>query len=431
MVMNEVVSLTNSDEIVAVAFCGSETEACTSLKVLSDHKLVKEVIPIYDCTVGTDTILEDLHKCERSIIAELVSGTKRAGKLSMLVLDSGASKELHQIANSVFETYSHRGKFLEEHSVAMTTWLSPRSSEEPYRLEFLDRYRKQIHHDPVRMGEFELVPSSSSSKISYGFGVVSTNDPDANGAFHNLERKLNKRLKGTSSSAKVQLRNLRGGLYEYVEPHDHNPKKFTQADYDQTWAQKHFDGQKPLAVQSVFQYDATLEGFLTASVVENVLRGATKMKNAKIELHKYLVGDGAVYFWVGKENNKIAVWDGKDRLSVNFFGVSSVAESEAVNFDIKFQDLTMNTMSLVSVDIQPRGLGGVVNLKKDLDPIDKQSIVLGNSNDQEEGERRRQQMLEDEEEDEDEDYVDTDIEIDEEIEEDDEDSSGHKTGDEL
>merc|ERR1712161_178396 len=105
--------------------------------------------------------------------------------------------------NSIFDTCANRGVLLHTHSIAVT-WSSSSSSslpttkeKEPWRREFLERYRKQIHHDPVKLGEFVIYSSEdgdekgsiskssslSSSSSSCVLRVVSTHNVNVNYEF--------------------------------------------------------------------------------------------------------------------------------------------------------------------------------------------------------------------------------------------------------
>ena len=53
----------------------------------------------------------------------------------------------------------------------------------------------------------------------------------------------------------VALRNMRGGMFQYKDPSNHNPKEFFAREYDQSAGEEHFEKQVPLAVQTVLQYE--------------------------------------------------------------------------------------------------------------------------------------------------------------------------------
>ena len=385
MAIEEIVSLALAQQdAVAAVFCGIESESCISRDVLKDHKLVTEVIPLYDCASTGDDDTKQLYACERNIIAELKAKLSSNKKLHMFVLDSNASQKMHQIANSIFDTHENREDFLHSHSIAVA--LSGKdcidSSNEPWRKEFLDRYRKQIHHDPVSLGEF-IIFSGGNENHAYWFGVVSTNDPGIHVIFDSFEKKLQGRLR---DDARVELRNIHGGLYNYVE--DQDLPTYSEDNYDKTLAEEHFEHQIPLARQSIFQYEATdelkeltsqgqgmnwnfVEKLIYGSAISNYEGVIVDPSKRMMFLHP--VGHGCVVLMVGETFNIITVWDGRDHMSINFFDVSSTSTSLANKFDEKLRELS--PFLSVAIDAQPRGLGRVVNFPEDIVMIDREKTA--------------------------------------------------------
>lgn len=389
MAIEEIVSLALAQDAVAAVFCGSESDSCISLDVLKDHKLVKEAIPLYDCASAGDDNTKQLYACERKIIAELKAKLS-SDKLHMFVLDSNASQKMHQIANSIFDTHENRAAFLHSHSIAVA-WSSNDvdSSNEPWRWEFLDRYRKQIHHDPVKLGEF-MILSGGNENHAYRFGLVSTNDPGINVIFDSFEKQLQDRLRG---DARVELRNIHGGLYNYDEGHDF--PSFSEENYDKTLAEEHFENQIPLARQSIFQYEATDQlKELTSqgqgmnwNFVEKLIYGSAISNNegpivdpSKQMMFLHPVGHGCVVLMVGETFNIITVWDGRDHLIINIFDFSSTSLAE--KFDQRLRELS--PFLSVAIDSQPRGLGRVVNFPEDIVMIDREKMEDDDEADDEE-----------------------------------------------
>ena len=372
IVMEEVVALTNSLEVVAAVFCGSKGDPCTSFDVLKNHKMVKEVIPIYDCASGGTA--EELYECEHSILGNLISktGSRQKKRLHVLALDGGASQELHQIANSIFDSHKNRHLFLRYHSVVAT--FPSKLEKEPWRREFLDRFRKQIHHDPVKLGEFEI-------DENYWFGVVSTNDKQVVTKFDLLQETLQERL-----SASVQLRNMHGGLYRYTGEAPYEGPQFREKDYDKTVAEGHFQAQVPLAIQTIMQYEgnddmkeqAAQGNTMDCNFVEKLVYGSAMseglLSDDKQTLFRYPIGDGCIVMMLGDSFNIVSVWDGKVHLDVNLFAASAGEESTASStaFDEKLRGFA--PFVGIATDTQPRGLGRVVNFAGDLVTMDRLEI---------------------------------------------------------
>eukprot|EP00531_Pseudo-nitzschia_arenysensis_P017021 CAMPEP_0116118602 /NCGR_PEP_ID=MMETSP0329-20121206/2191_1 /TAXON_ID=697910 /ORGANISM="Pseudo-nitzschia arenysensis, Strain B593" /LENGTH=1298 /DNA_ID=CAMNT_0003612239 /DNA_START=43 /DNA_END=3939 /DNA_ORIENTATION=+ len=374
VILEEVFRPTNSDEAIVAIFCGKEGDSCSSFDLLKMHDGVKEAVPIYDCAAGKTT--EDANLCEQSIVESLRSRGKRK-RLHMLVFDGGASQEMHQIAHSIFDTYENRELLLMKHTFAVT-WPS-KLGETPWRREFLDRFRKQVHHDPVRMGEFEII----SNGEKYSFGVVSTNDATAAQKFDLFEESLQSRLAG---DATVQLRNMHGGLYKYTGEEPHVGEEFREKHYDKTVAEAHFREQVPLAVQTILQYEGndqmkeqSSQGIgMDCNFVEKLVYGSAMGQGLledpeKQMLYRYNVGDGCVVMMLGEAFNIVSVWDGKVHLDVNFFAESSgESTASSSSFDEKLRGFS--PFVEIGTDTQPRGLGRVVNFAGDLVTVDRMEL---------------------------------------------------------
>ncbi len=376
--IEELLSFASSQNLVVAVVCGNESDVCTSLDVMKNHKMVKEIIPIVDCTSSAVDNLQSLYSCEQSIIKELSSNLDDRKKLNMLVLDSSASQQMHQIVNSIFDTHGNREAFLRWHNVVVT-W-SSKDTAEPWRIEFLDRYRKQIHHDPVKMGDFEIV----SGDESYTFGLVSTNDSNIAEKLEVFRNSLESRL---PDGTKVALRNMHGGLFKYIE--SSSQVEFFARQYNQTVGEIHFEQQVPLAVQTVLQYEgnkqmkeqASQGNNMQCNFAEKLVYGSTMKEgllddSTKQTLFQYTVGDGCVVLMIGKAFNAISVWDGKVNLDLNFFAVSTGEKTPSAAYvDKALRELA--PFVNVATDAQPRGLGGIVNLAEDLVSIDRASIAAG------------------------------------------------------
>jgi hypothetical protein len=419
--VEEVVSLTMIEDSIVVVVCGNENESgsCTSLTVLKDHDRVKEVIPIYECptlskdgniSIGNNSNEEDtkeIYACEIQIIEELKTKLE-SNKLHMLVLDGAASYKMHQIFNSILDTHENRERFLQPHSIAVT-WSNSEDDDddsfsssspkkmEPWRREFLERYRKQIHHDPVKLGEIVIRSKGGEGEgrdKSYGLRVVSTNNVDANYEFDKLEKRIQNRLTVTVPSVNVELRKIHGGLYNFVEKGKHEPKVFYQKDYNNTHADEHFKSQVILGRQYIFQYETNPEvknlkdnslKISSLNEVEQIVYGAMiSRSDGLIDLEsqeevtklRYPVGDGGVSLISSGRFNVIVVWDGRDHVDVNLFVFEDLASAGTLKDKVAFRlkdkvNLRIQQFSVlkdVAIDIQPRGIGRVVNFPEDMVP---------------------------------------------------------------
>jgi len=387
-------ALSDDDDAVAVVvFCGSKNDGpCGSREVLEKDDRIGTVIALFDCSGGADfgpsINREDAFDCERDVLQRLSAGlsaskTKKK-KLGMIVLDAGASRGMHAIANSVFDTHENRRRFLGDDSQVLAVAFGP--TEDPWRLEFLDRFRKQVHHDPVKLADYAVFggESASAAAASYRFGVVSTRDPGANAGFGSLEKRLRARL---PEGVGVELREIRGGLYRY-EP-EQTARAFTQMDYDTTRAEERVAAQIPLARQVVVQLEAPEDGgggffggLLDLDTAEKLvhavldLEGIIDRGGGAPESGRYPVGDGCVYLVAGKSFDAVTVWDGGNRLTVNLLGASPEFLSKptaGVDVDNRFRLMGFEGIAL---DSQPRGIGSVSGLPEDLAIIDRDKLAL-------------------------------------------------------
>jgi len=391
--IEETVFLTGTDSVIAAVFCGDESESCTSFDALKRHEGIKDAIPFYGCPSSSNGSTE-MFACERKTIEALVSKLGGAKKLNMFVIDGNASHETYQIVNSIFDTHDHRELFLGDHSIAVTWSNDDASSEKghPWARQFLDRYRKQIHHDPVKLGEYEILAPGGKK---FGLGVVSTKDHDANQKFASLEKRIQSRLAAETSApdATIKLRKIHGGLYNYVGPGNYNPKRFSQKDYDNTLAKDHFAAQIPLARQTIFQYETKpeakqrnfydpdylglsipyLEKVLYASLAseQNGLLDPTETSFASVKKHKITVGDGCVFVFSGDNFDLIAVWDGREHLDINFFAFGDLLSATRVETNFGSSIQQVSTLETIAMDTQPRGMGRVVNFPEDFIEINR------------------------------------------------------------
>lgn len=362
----EIVSVTLSDAVVAIVFCGLEDTDCPVLNGLKSKEEVKTLIPIDECKGLEEGSVEDAFACEKAILDTMKSAIQQNGvKFNLVALDGGASYKTHQVVSSIFDSEMHRDLFLDYHSVAMT-W-SPDLKGETWRREFLDRFRKQIHHDPVARAEIVFQAGGKSFEL----GVVSTKNRRANYAFEKLERGLKERL--SSSGANIELRWIHGGLFNYIE--DFQVKEFKQEDYDSKPGREQFATQVPLGSQYIYQVtpaeeeedndeELTLRMFKIAEYLDAAL-GAIKIK--KVTTKQFTgFGDGGVILAASPMANVIVVWDGRDHIDVNLF-MYSESTDKVKRFIDTFVKAARNLLTVSLRDDQPRGIGGVVNFPSDIE----------------------------------------------------------------
>jgi hypothetical protein len=363
----EVVPVSLAKDITAVVVCGKKGDDCTGMTVLKKHKNVKQVIPIYQCPDLDDSAeVQKLFACEVNVVKDLETALGKAGRIHLIVMDEAASYEMFQIMNSILSKEAHLINLLHQHSVA-ATWSSD-NTKDAWRREFLDRFRKQIHHDPVSRAEIWFQAGGKA----YELGLVSSNNTKANYEYESLETRLKKRL--SDSGAHIELRKIHGGLYNFKS--NFRPRVFKHEDYDSKPGREQFANQVPLGRQNIFQLvkadnveedlDLTLPDiydFLTYA-----MRSVFRIPPSTTRQY-YDVGDGGVILVLAPIGSIILVWDGREHIDINLF-----TDEEWPGLPEKFMGAFLHVserkMQVALRDDQPRGTGKVINFPSDMADLD-------------------------------------------------------------
>jgi len=358
--MEEVVPLTLAHDITAAVVCGKEGEECPSLKALSDHSDVKNVIPIHECLgLEGSSEIENFIACEVKILSDLKKSLQgSSSKLHLLVLDGSASYVMHQILNSIAVSDINQGSLFHYHSI-IVTWSSDLTTE-TWRREFLDRLRKTVEYDPAVRAEIVFQAGGKS----YEMGIFSSDNENPSYDLEKFERRVQDRLPG----ANVELRNIHGALYRFID--DYNPTEFKQEDYDSAPGREQYAKQAPLGRQTIIQFVRSEEEEGVLKLKLNKIFGFVMeaLKEVGMEMtivRKYTVGDGGVILGLSPIGNVIVVWDGREHIDVNLFTFSQSVE--LVNtFKTAFQKSCDDKLVVGLRDDQPRGVGRVVNFLNDM-----------------------------------------------------------------
>jgi spermidine synthase len=359
----ELVPLTLSNGITAAVICGPEERKCTSLDVLKKHKNVKNLIPIYDCPGLEEGPVEEAYACEVKILNTLLQDIKNYGaRLHLFFFDGSASYKMHQIFSSIMDEEEYREMLLNPHSIGAT--FSPDLKSQTWRREFLDRFRKQVHDDPVSRAEIVLQANGKAFEL----GVVSTNNKDANYAYEKLEKSLRDHL--SDSKAHVELRKIHGGLFNYID--DFKTKEFRHDDYDNGPGLEQFGKQMPLGSQTIYQLvrSENVEGDITLSLslIKQYLEVSSKSIQLKLDAMKEFtnVGNGGILLSISSEGNIVVAWDGREHIDINFFMFKEEKERMKKLVD-SFLESTQNQLSVGLQDDQPRGTNRVINFMSDIE----------------------------------------------------------------
>eukprot|EP00537_Pseudo-nitzschia_pungens_P010078 CAMPEP_0172391918 /NCGR_PEP_ID=MMETSP1061-20121228/8205_1 /TAXON_ID=37318 /ORGANISM="Pseudo-nitzschia pungens, Strain cf. pungens" /LENGTH=1472 /DNA_ID=CAMNT_0013122659 /DNA_START=216 /DNA_END=4634 /DNA_ORIENTATION=+ len=414
--VGESVELTGTKQAIAIVFCGTESSGCVALNTLGQHESVAEVIPLYGCgdSDSDNESTEDLYACERGFVQTLRArfgrnkkrGNKptkgRTKKANMVVIDANAPPAAYRIANSLLSGRDERESFFSLHSIAVAFSGSSPSNTGAWGQEFLDRYRKHVHHDPVKLGRFEISYGDDNSN-TLELGIVSTQNSNANYEFEALETRLEQKLNDdtkTTEKASVRLRTIHGGLYQYQ--HHYQPQRFSQKDYKNSGRSKSRSrsrSQTPLARQTVFRYwidplvkehnffdgdrlglsikylEKLLYGTLSAGTGLGLIDPNTDENSPSYTKHTIPVGDGCVLAVTGTNFQVVATWNGRERLDVNLFARGAfLLHAPQLPKDWNDTIRKHSALAAVAIDTQPRGVGGVIYFPEDLVIMDRAEL---------------------------------------------------------
>mmetsp|Transcript_11670 Transcript_11670/g.24673 ORF Transcript_11670/g.24673 Transcript_11670/m.24673 type:complete len:1268 (-) Transcript_11670:237-4040(-) len=355
-------TLSMAKGITAVAVCGKEGEECVAYDVLKKNSSIKSVTPIYDCLNSGD------YKCETNVLEILARQAlaKTSGKgINLLVMDGLASFGMHQVMSSILGEDETRRSLFQMHNI-VATWTT--DSNDTFRREFLDRYRKQVHVEPASRAEIIFQAEGKT----YEYGVVSSNNKKVAYDYEKMESRIKDRL--TSSGVKVELRNIHGALFRYNPNWD--PTTFEHEDYDSKPGREQFKDQKPLGRQNIYQFVKATSveeaSDLSMAKIDAYLSDALKAVQMEPSLSRQYedVGDGGVILALSPSGYVTLVWDGREHITVNFLTIE-----ENIGAPEKFVDVFLNSsehkLQVGLRDDQPRGINHVINFPSDMVPTQR------------------------------------------------------------
>ena len=356
-VMDESLNMVLSKDIVAAVFCGVKDEPCNSLDVLSKNKNVREVIVIWTCpgiekAPFLDDSLTPMFMCEMETAKMLRNSAAKNGKFGAVVVDPSANIGMVQILERLMRNERNRRRLFMTHVAFFVPMVD---MSEKRRRNFLEKSRSfLLEYDTV--GRAEVVLKSIGDSIE--MGVLTTNDPHFFVRVLNVTDAIENR---TGLESDIPM--IKGQPMKWQ---DYKPREYLPEDYDPRPGEEQFANQRPLGHQMIVQMklgerkDAE-KGDITASIknaLEKSLKGFTKM-----EMNAYEdMGTGVVVIGLAPEGSVVAVFDGKSRLTVDLFAYD---ENGAVSFVDDFLKNLPRAKVLLR-DVQPRGVGRVVNVLKDL-----------------------------------------------------------------
>jgi hypothetical protein len=315
--------------------------------------------------------LTKMFACEKAMITQL-HDTMEADDLyfDVFAVDSSSLYEMSQIFNSIWNIPKYRQWYIaQERNLFIGISFNP---DNGFRRNFLDRYRKDVRHDPAARAEFIAQFDASSSRIE--IGVVSVGDDLIFQSLADTEHKIKNRLVGRHGEINFELGRIHGAQWNFRE--NLEPREFSHDDYDGQPGKVQFSQQKPLGRETMFQLirnPIINKGLVTMPSLEALglklgsclsKLGFTNTKSMTFDS----VGDGGLIVSVSNEGSALLTWDGRDHVDINLFGVGFRAggEEQADSFISSFVDSVEEHLVVALRDDYPRGIGRVVNFPSDL-----------------------------------------------------------------
>jgi spermidine synthase len=347
----ESLNLVHSDEIKAGVLCGTE-DNCLAADLLGKKDSIRKVVKVSTCPGIDMADAAKMYECEiatESAVKEALGNTK----LDLFVIDGSVPYAMLQIMNSILSVGENRKAWIEDDNVFMA-WST---TEEEAPRNFLDRYRKQHAHDPIARGEFHMQTGGNSVE----FGVVTCGDDLFAYNLETIELKLREKFQEAKMDVSVELRQIQGGLFHFVD--DFEPIEFLQSDYDNRPGEEQYFLQKPMGHQTMFQLEPKKHKVIsyTHDELNGFLGKSLDHVRFKITSHHLVtdVGDGALMVYTGTKGSVILTWDGRKHIDINVY-LKDPVSGETETFMGVFLHFTGQILKVALRDDMPRGTGRVV-----------------------------------------------------------------------
>jgi len=335
----EGINLLPYDDSIAIVLCDT-AESCVAADLAKQHPKVSDVLimtcPPMNVPGDTSKTAENMFACERSMFVRL-HGELGSDRVDLLLVDGRVSKEFLQVWDSIFSSRRLFMETFEKNAVAVL--MDPHPSTEEWRQHFLDRFRKDAHHDPIGHAKIRI----QAGLDTYVLGAVVCQQERVAYIIESLEQSIVRRFEEQNiSGIEVETVYIRGGLYPWMP--DFEPNNFKATDYDMAPALKQY-------------------------VLDTALNKALQAIDVDVTLHDEIseVGDGTVFVHVGSDASAVSVWDGRSHVDVNFF---NSLDAEKPDLDDKFLKVLLQELGgrfkVALRDDMPRGTGRVVNFAEDM-----------------------------------------------------------------
>lgn len=332
--------------------------------------MISKVIPVWACPELSSINKEDeagnfakMTECEAEVLATLIQGRGFDGDgVKIIVLDGSVPYEMGQVLHSILTVDDHRDHLMEEEHFVMS--LSNKPQSEKWRVNMLERYRKVLMYDPVKLAKYDITVSGASMEVL----ILSENPATVFTTYKTLEDNLTKSLTRDGVEASAEVTALTGGLFRFQN--DYDPNEFEQEDYPEEPGKEQWKEQKSFGRKTVVQYelnkDVESDSLPDALGFVQLVDATVTAKGDIYDFRTYTdVGGGLIIITDIARGSLILVWDGREHVDLNVF-LHDDSELEIKEFLAEFEKNAKGKLMMTLRDDFPRGIGRVMNFNEDM-----------------------------------------------------------------
>jgi hypothetical protein len=411
-VVTESIFLIQPSEAVVAVICGASSLSCVSLDAVRKAAGSKKTVAVWTCTGAIKPVntSDSLMACEVETKQSFEDLVRRSGRISGIVLDPQVPRAMGQILHKLLSDAKFRRTIITDESYIV---ISPTPNpSEGWRRELLERFRTEFAvFDPSLRAQLFVNGTHTSMEL----GLFSAGDPKFYPHVAGLVSRIN-----AMTDLSADVRYIKNGVLNFLA--EFEPTMFPSLhDYDNTASFKQWKSQTPLGQQAIIHVDIQgekpskgdkilieddslwyageifkarsngkfdviyskngeketgvkrdrirfREGREALSVSTFMIRNALDVTLESLEVEEVRtyedIGEGCVMAVWWSDGSAVLVWDGRAHFDVNLF---TYLENEELvdNFEDSFANAFPFDLSL-SHDIQPRGVGRVVNFKGEI-----------------------------------------------------------------
>jgi S-adenosylmethionine/arginine decarboxylase-like enzyme len=372
-VIQESLAMIQETKGVILVICGNPKDSCPMFELVSSvakngttKGSIWSPVVFWTCEgvemVNTSNFMiyeqtQAMLSCNNKIQNEMEDAVKKNGQIVAFAMDQSSPIGMAMVADRVWRNDSNQQELLSD----QFTFFAPMGerSNESWRRDFLElRRAEMIDYDHLFRAEV-IVQEDAENVLE--MGILSGRD---NQFFSRLVNVTNEIRRKTSVSTRI--RQIEGGVEE-IDIDQQHMEWLNESDFERP-GEAHFGTQKPLGEQHLVQFkmEATEErNPNTPKMLEHILSNAFKRPSGErfdVRTTSESVGLGLIIAAVCPEGTALVVWNGEDRLDLNVF-----------SYQLDFLDTTIAAFALhpqlkkrISLDEFPRGVGRVVNLRRDM-----------------------------------------------------------------